>query len=68
MQVPAADAAGRAAAEATATHAAAVATLDAEPDADAQRAANTAEVGTRHEAPRFFRNRHGHVQSCALAF
>lgn len=67
MQVPAADASGRAAAEATAKHAAAVAALDAEPDADAQRAANAAELGTGHGAPRYFRNRHGHVQPCAPA-
>jgi hypothetical protein len=60
------DAEARAAAEATARHAAAVADGDAEPDADAQRAANAAGLGTSRGAPRFFRNRHGHVQLCVL--
>ena len=63
-QVTDADAPDSSAAEATARHAAAVAAADAEPDADAQGAANAAELETRRGPPRFFKNRHGHVQPC----
>jgi len=64
VQVTDADASDRSAAEATARHAAAVAAADAEPDADAQGAANAAELETRRGPPRYFKNRHGHVQPC----